>query len=295
MSGELAAILTAACFAYNAILFNIAGRRVTSPVVNRMRLLGALVVLASLHWILRGTPFPLDAGWERFNWLAVSAIIGFVLGDAALFEALVRIGARYTVLLTTLIPIFSSLIAWLLLGERILLTEWGFILLTMAGIAWVITERRTTGIVSRRHLFTGLGLGIFAALAQATGLVFSKLGLSDEYSVFSATLVRIAVATLILWLPIMLRRRVGEDFRRLKDRVARNALLKGTFVGPVAGVMLSLYAVQQVRVGIASTLMSLIPIFLLPLGWFMLKERVSWRALLGTILAVSGAAGLLLG
>jgi drug/metabolite transporter (DMT)-like permease len=293
MSGELAAILTAVCFSYNAIQFNIAGKRLTSPVVNRMRLLGGLIILASAHWVLRGTPLPLDSGWERFNWLAVSAIIGFVLGDAALFEALVRIGARYTVLLTTLIPFFGSLIAWLVLGECITTKEWGFIILTMAGIAWVITERRSSGIVSRQMLSSGILLGIFAAFAQATGLVFSKLGLQDSYSVFSGTLIRIAVATLLLWLPVIVRRRVRADFQRLRDRTGRNALFKGTLVGPVAGVMLSLYAVQQARVGIAATLMSLIPIFLLPLAWLILKEKVSWRALLGTVLAISGAVGLL--
>ena len=293
MSGELAAVLTAICFAYNAIQFNIAGTRLTSPVVNRMRLLGGLIILAGAHWVLRGTPVPLDSGWERFNWLAISAIIGFALGDAALFEALVRIGARYTVLLTTLIPFFGSLIAWLVLGERITVQEWGFIVLTMSGISWVITERPGGELVSRRVLFSGILLGGFAAFAQATGLVFSKLGLQNDYSVFSGTLIRIAVATFILWIPVVVRGRVPADFQRLRDSKGRNALLRGTLVGPVAGVTLSLYAVQQSRIGIAATLMSLIPIFLLPLAWLILKERVSWRALLGTVVAVSGAVGLL--
>ncbi len=294
MSGEIAAVLTAVCFAYNAIQFNIAGQRITSVIVNRMRILWALPLLILLHWLLLGTLLPLDADWERFGWLSLSSLIGFVLGDAALFEALVLLGARLTVLLTTLIPFFGSLIAWVSLGERITLGEWPFILLTMGGVAWVITERPQGGATRPRRLLLGLALGLFATFAQALGLVFSKLGLSGDYPALSGTLIRTAVAVILLWLPAVARRRIWHDFKALRDGVARQALLKGTVIGPVIGVTLSLYAVQYARVGIATTLMGLIPIFLLPLARIILKERVSWRAWLGTGLAITGAVALML-
>lgn len=59
-------------------------------------------------------------------------------------------------------------------------------------------------------------------------------------------------------------------------------------MGPVLGVWLSLIAVQKAPVGIASTLMSLTPIFLLPVGYFMFSETIGFRAIVGTLIAVVG-------
>jgi drug/metabolite transporter (DMT)-like permease len=47
-------------------------------------------------------------------------------------------------------------------------------------------------------------------------------------------------------------------------------------------------------VGVASTLMSLPPIFLLPIGRFVFKETISKRAVTGTIIALAGVAALFL-
>ena len=48
MLGDLAAITCALCFAFCSIAFTAAGRTVGAAVVNRMRLLAAVVVLAAL-------------------------------------------------------------------------------------------------------------------------------------------------------------------------------------------------------------------------------------------------------
>ena len=70
--------------------------------------------------------------------------------------------------------------------------------------------------------------------------------------------------------------------------------LAGTIVGPVLGVSLSLYAVRGVEVGVASALMQLSPVFLLPLAAAFSHERISRRSLGGTLVAVAGAGLLFL-
>ncbi len=57
---------------------------------------------------------------------------------------------------------------------------------------------------------------------------------------------------------------------------------------------LSLIAVQKTEVGVASTLMALPPVFLLPIGRFFFKESIGYQAVLGTIVAVAGVAMLFL-
>jgi drug/metabolite transporter (DMT)-like permease len=49
-----------------------------------------------------------------------------------------------------------------------------------------------------------------------------------------------------------------------------------------------LVAIQNAELGVASTLMALPPLFLLPIGYFVFKERFGWQAILGTIVAMVG-------
>jgi drug/metabolite transporter (DMT)-like permease len=67
-------------------------------------------------------------------------------------------------------------------------------------------------------------------------------------------------------------------------------ILVGGFIGPFLGVTSSLVAIQNAPVGIASTLMALPPVFLLPVGYLFFKERIGWQAVLGTLLAIAGVA-----
>ncbi len=71
-------------------------------------------------------------------------------------------------------------------------------------------------------------------------------------------------------------------------------MIGGAVTGPFLGVTLSLVALAKAPVGIASTLMALVPVFLLPVSRFFFKEPVGLRAVAGTLLAVGGVAVLLL-
>jgi drug/metabolite transporter (DMT)-like permease len=54
------------------------------------------------------------------------------------------------------------------------------------------------------------------------------------------------------------------------------------------GVWLSLLAVQNTNIGVASTLSSLMPIFLIPISYFAYGERVTKQAVFGTVVAFVG-------
>ena len=71
---------------------------------------------------------------------------------------------------------------------------------------------------------------------------------------------------------------------------AAAAIFGGAFSGPFIGVWMSMIAVQASRVGIATTLMALTPVISLPMVRWVLKERISPRAILGTLVAMSGVA-----
>ena len=62
----------------------------------------------------------------------------------------------------------------------------------------------------------------------------------------------------------------------------------GTVFGPVLGVSFSMYAVSLINASVAQTIFSLVPVFALPLSYFFYKEKITWQALAGAVIAVIG-------
>jgi drug/metabolite transporter (DMT)-like permease len=296
--GEIAALLTAVCWSFNSVVFTRAGKRVGAVTVNSMRLWIALPALALLHWLLFGTLFPYAIEPGRLFYLGISGIIGFVVGDAMLFESFLLIGPRLAMLLALLTPVFSTMLAWVLLGEALLPLEIVSILVTIAGIAWVVAEERApadaliAGPPRRRRL--GILLAVGGALGQAVGLMFSRLGLAGGFSAISATHVRVSAAALALVVLSLGQGQLQAHWARMKDRAALLEITAGALTGPVLGVTLSLVAIAHAPIGVASTLMSLTPVLLLPVSYFLFKEKITFRAILGTLVALLGVVLLFL-
>ena len=71
--GELAALFTSLSWSVTSIQFTLAGRRVGSPIVNRVRLLLALLYLSIAQLVLTGAVWP--SGATRRS-LAVAGAVG---------------------------------------------------------------------------------------------------------------------------------------------------------------------------------------------------------------------------
>lgn len=300
--GEISALITSLSFAFTATFFTFAGRLVGSGVVNRTRLVFGLGMLLITHQISQGSWFP-RAGWEPWLWLSLSGVIGLTLGDAFLFQAFLWIGPRLSMLMMSLAPVLAALLAWLFLGETLTGGQIAGILLTISGIAWVIAEqngqndRRVAGSASAPHPNYKLGIlfGIGAATGQAVGLILSKKGLANDFPALSGNVIRMLAATSSIWLYTIFRKQTGETLQQLsaQPRVLL-LILGGAIFGPLIGVSFSLLAVQKTEVGIASTLIALTPIFMLPVGAIIFKEKFGWQAIAGTLLAMVGVALLFL-
>jgi len=294
--GELSALGTALCFSFGPAFFTLAGREVGSVAVNRMRLLLALVLLVLIHALLFGRLFPAWNDPGAWGWLSLSGILGLAFGDACLFQAFVLIGARLTVLVWSLSPLLAAFLAWAWLGEGLTPLQGLGVLLTLGGVFWVVAERpaQVDSQARRRHL-QGLLLAFGGALGQALGMVLAKEGLASGMPSLSAHLVRLSAGALGLWLLSALRGRLGSTFRVYRGR--RRALFHtaaGAALGPLLGVWLSLIAVRLAPVGVATTLMALPPVVLLPIGRIVFGERFGPRAVFGTLLALAGVALLFL-
>ena len=287
--GEVAALGTALCWSFGSIFFTISSRRLGYNVVNRLRLSAALLLLMVAHFISHGSFIPHTVSAYHWFWFGLSGIVGFALGDMLLFRAFVLLGARIGMLLMALVPVFGTIIAWLFLNETLDLTQIVAISIVIAGITWVVIERKNNEN-HPHHYLTGILCGLGGAMGQALGLILSKKGLENGYSALAGNLIRVFVAMCLLWAITLLRGRIPATIRKLRDRYGAAAMLGGAFCGPFLGVWLSLVAVQNTYVGIASTLMALPPIFLIPLSHWVFKEKISLGSIIGTIVALFGVS-----
>lgn len=272
------------------MFFSASGRRIGSDSVNRSRLLFALLFVSLTHFLLEGSFFPQHVAPFRWGWLALSSLLGLVLGDAALFEAYVLLGPRLAMLMMSLVPILTTAAGWLLFGETVSGLEAAGILLTVGGIAWVVTDPRQAAANVQRQYGRGILFGLGGALGQAANLLTAKYALVDNFPPISASLIRILVAVLALWGLALLQKRARRIVSHWRDKKVLQLILAGTVAGPFLGIWFSLIAIQNARVGIASTLMALPPVILIPLTYLAYKERVSGRGLAGTLLAIGGVA-----
>ena len=287
--GEISAVATAFCWSVTSYAFTSATRKVGALQVNIDRMILASFMLFTIV-LLFG--FSLTLTFDQILNLIISAILGLVLGDSFLFKSFQLIGARLGIILMALVPVFSTILAYFLLNEVIAYVGLLGMILTIAGILAVVFEKSNT----KKNYFTFNKLGIFygflGALGQASGLIFAKFAFEGgDLNGFSASFIRLFSASLIIFPLALTFRRYKNPFRIYpQNSIATKAIFIGTVFGPVLGITLSLIAIEYAKVGIASTLMATMPVIMLPISRFYFKEKFGWKAILGAMVAVIGAA-----
>jgi drug/metabolite transporter (DMT)-like permease len=196
-------------------------------------------------------------------------------------------------LIMSLVPVFGVLLAWIFMHEIIGPLKIIAIIITLLGVSWVILAQKND-MSGRGSFVEGLGMALGGALCQALGLLLSKKGLATGLDAVSGNAIRIFVAVLTVWFFSAIRGNAGQSFLRLADRKAALGVVGGAVFGPFIGVTLSLIAIQHTYIGIASTIMALPPVFLIPLSRLVFKEKITLAAVAGTIIALLGVALLFL-
>ncbi len=292
--GELAALATAGCWTVSALAFTAAANRFGSLALNIIRLGMAFLFFIVLGWAARGLPLPTDATAHNWLWLGISGLVGFTLGDLCLFRAFVLMGPRLTMLMMSLVPMIAALTSWAALGEGMTARGIGGMALTIAGVAWVVLERRPAELNQPARASTaGILLALGAAAGQAAGLVLSKIGM-EGYDPFASTQIRTTAGLAGFAVLFFVLRAWPRLASAVRNRAGMAYAALGACFGPFIGVSLSLMAVRYARVGVAATIMSIVPILIIPFMILIYKERVSVRAAAGAALAVAGVALLFL-
>ena len=291
--GELSALLTACLWSGSAIVFASATKRVGSFQVNITRLILAAVYLVLLIAVLQ-----LDvhlSNTQILN-LSLSGIVGLSLGDTFLFKAFQEIGARISMLVMSLAPAIAALLAYFVLNETLSAIGVFGIVVTVFGISIVVLDRGPLALQRVSLTTSGLIYAALAAAGQGGGLILAKMAFCEgDVNGFVASTVRI-IASLVVLLPVaLMTNRYNNPVRMfVQNKKAFWLTALGSIFGPFLGISFSLIAIKYTKVGIAATIMAIVPILMLPLVRIVYKEKLTWRAILGAFVAVGGVALLFL-
>ncbi len=300
--GELISIGVAFSWTATALLSEFGSKRMGNLTLNLTRMVITLVFSCILFWAVGGNPLPAGASTEAYLWMMLSGLVGYVIGDFCLFQCYIIIGSKFGQLFMTLAPITAAIMAWFTLGQEIRPTAILAMIVTLAGIAITVLGRGDNHHKLTLKLpLSGVLFAIAAAVCQGVGLVLSKIGM-DHYEAtlttplagwmlpFHANFFRCVAGTIGFVLLMALREGFAPLQRGVRDRKGMIAAVATTIFGPFVGVGASLLAVQYTAAGIASTLMALTPIIIILPAWWIFKQPITAKSILGAIISVIGVS-----
>ena len=289
-SGEIASLATACLWTVTALAFESASVKVGSLPVNFIRLVIGFIFLSIFNFFYRQHFLPVDASFHNWNWLIISGLIGFVFGDLFLFRSYTIIGSRFAMLIMTLVPPITAFLGWIFLGEK--LSDFNLVgmILTLTGISVAVINKKKGGSkISFKLSPKGMLFAFAGALGQAAGLIASKYGM-QQYDPFAATQIRIIAGIFGFIFIIILKQRKDDVIKAIFHIKAMKSIIIGSFFGLFMGVSLSQYAIQHTETGIASTIMSLVPVLIIPPAVMIYKQKVTISEIAGAIISILGVS-----
>ncbi|HEY9627930.1 MAG TPA: DMT family transporter [Coleofasciculaceae cyanobacterium] len=283
--GEIAALSAALIWAIASLIYVGLGKQMPPLLLNFAKN-GVAIALILLTLLVQGNFAP-QIGGLNLGLLLLSGVIGIGFGDTAFLESLNCLGARRSLLLESLAPPLAAVLASVFLAELLSVQAWIGILLTVAGVAWVVVERTPDQVQHIRPL-RGISFGLLAALGQASGAVLSRAALADnDVSPLWSTLIRLAAGMIVLSVLIFSRRQAWLGFQPMRSPRFLRILVGTAFAGTYLAIWLQQTALKYTAAGIAQALTATSPLFIIPLA-MALGERASLRSVAGVVIALFG-------
>lgn len=290
--GETAALTAAFLWSVSSMLW----RKVELPASAMnlgKNLLGLALMLMHLGITTIVTQQPaFTASPNSIGLLILSGLVGVAIGDTLFLRSLQILGPRIALMMATTSPVFSVVLGMVFLRERLLVIDFMGILLTVAGLVVVLTDKAAAKEAPKIFpgtLATGVWCGVTGAFCQSVGGVLSRAG-SQDCSGLEAAIYRVSVGAIVITLYYLSRKELANSVRQILRTQTIRLLIPATTIGTWMGIWLCQIAYKHSDVAIAQTLLSTCPLFAVPIIWIYDRQRLSIRGLLGTVIAVVGVA-----
>jgi drug/metabolite transporter (DMT)-like permease len=295
------AMVTSILFAMSAVSAGRSTRLLGAGTANLCRLILATACLA-----LWAHTFGEGFTGAGLPWLFLSGVVGFGMGDLALYGAYCRLGPRLGVLLCLCLAApLGALLEWAWLGTRLTLHQmlWGATILV--GVFAALAPD-TRAAVAPRTWGVGIVLGAIAALGQGGGAVLTRKAfevarlagqsIDGGTAAYQRILGGLLLTAVVLFVtrgrqcvPVLPQGTLAVDrpWRRAWPWVVANAL-----AGPTLGVAFYQWALAVAPTGVVLSIVATTPLVVIPFTMLLDNERPTVRSLAGGVVAVLGAAAL---
>lgn len=284
---ELAALGTATCWATTGMMAADAVRALGPFWFNLLRQ-GFVTLLLALILTVTGGWHGLDMGSALT--LAISGVIGILLGDTFNFAAVGRLGPRRAGAIFALNAPMAAVMGWAFLGETLPLQAVLGIMVTASGVAVAILGRPRADAhrleTLQGGLLVGAVLGLGAAAGQAAGSLIARPLMTGGLDPYLASLFRVGASGLAMGLIAALP--LAPPRPSTISRLTLVLTAATAIIGLLIGMTLFLYALQGSQTGIVATLSATSPVIILPLLWLRTGQRPTAMSFAGGLMAVLG-------
>jgi transporter family protein len=237
---------------------------------------GTIAAWSAAVWLVPVEEFT----WRAVPYFALSGLIGTTGGRLFRILAIEKVGAPVASAVNNMTPLVASVLAILLLGERVTLPIVGGTLVIVAGTVLLSLSGRYTGFRVRH-----LAYPFIAASCFGTVQILRKLGLASAGPLLGAT-INVTAALIAVTAFVAASGNLGSL------RCSRRSLLYfiGGGIAENGGVFLLLLALGFGDVSVVIPLAGTAPLFVLGLAYVIPSERskLGWRIIAGVALIVLG-------
>lgn len=289
MLGEALTISAALCWAAGANLYKV-GLRSMSPIkLNFIRSCAAASFLLIFVLALNKDEYFLLLCTPAAVYLIAASLIGWALGDTLYLISLKHIGVSHAVPLTYSYPLFLVPLSIFILQERFTLNiAAGTVLIVLA--VWLLSGQKKLQLEGSTKL--GFVAGILTAVCWALGVTLFKMIVEVFDPVFAAFFKILSVLPfLAVYLKVLERQDPSSTVPPKKSELI--AAILGGLISVGLGDMIYLIGLSLTQANTAVPLGSSTPIFSAILAAIFLKERLTKRSVISSVLVVTGATLLL--
>ncbi|MCB9830884.1 MAG: DMT family transporter [Planctomycetes bacterium] len=286
--GNGAALFSCFLWSMSILMFQPLLRRHGAPGCNLYKSCVASLLFALTSAVLLAAGVATMPNARDAGMLLCSGLVGMAIGDFAFFESMVRIGARQTTLVQSTSPVFLLLFSIWNPDEQMGRVEIIGVVLVVLGVMEVTRRQRFREPTAGKAMIAGTLLALVSALAQAIGIILSKEALADSHPVLASNC-RLLGAALGMYLGMLLLGRHRRAVAVFRDRAFLKDAFTPAFLGTYLGILTMMFAIGAGKTAVAGALLSLTPVFMVPVAAWREKTRIDWGILFGTCVAGTGA------
>lgn len=283
--GEILALICAVFWAIAVILFKKSGEKTPPFSLNLYKnIIGTVLFL--ITFLVLDETLLLSVPVKEYIMLAISGIIGIYLADTLFLKSLNMLGAGLLAIVDCLYTPLVIILSYIFLKESLTLLQIIGAMLIIGALlesALCLPKYR----IPKKDLITGMSLGALAMLLMAISIVMIKPILNHSLIMW-VTEIRLLSASVFMTIIAILHPNRKEIFKPFRPSADWKYLLPGAIMGTYLSMITWIAGLKFTLTGIATAINQTSVIFIFIFAALFLKEKITFRRLLGIIIAFSG-------